>query len=650
VVAGEKGESAPTIREREHAYKGGRATFATPCYDLVLDAATGGLVTSPPVSVPRLVGSRPAFAALVASLALLGAASALAIPTRNLQLVAQFNHFPPLPGSTGYASCWHYVHGDGREYAVIGTRRGIAIYNVTNPFGAYLVDSIVGPASTWREMKSYRNWIYVVTEATGTGAGLQIVRMTDPENPVLAATYTTTFRTAHTVTIDTTRALLFANGTRNMSGTAAGMRILSLANPEAPLEVGRWPTYSLPIQSEHYVHDAVVRGTTLYAASIYGAAMRVIDTANPTAPFETSSFSYSDAHYPHNSWPDASGQYLYVTDETSGMPLSVFDISSYATPLKLPVYEWTANAQAIVHNAHVRGDELWIAHYTEGAWGLDATDPRHPAPFAFGDTYAGPTGGFNGCWGIDPYLPSGLVIASDMQTGLYVFQVDRNYGRVTVEVVDGVDSSPMDSAMVYCTTSGDSAATPFWGDGKVAFAPSPGLHTIDVKRFGWTSTPQNVTVTQGSAQTIQIPMFRKPTSPFSGIVRSATTQAVLPASQVDLLYTSLHEHTSGAGAFQFEDVPDDFYRVAVRRPGSIPVTFDRRIGASFGEVQDFQLQPAAIHDDLSTGAGWSVTPLPGESHVQGSGKWTRVEPYGTTQGGPAGPGPASPAASRPLPS
>ena len=61
------------------------------------------------------------------------------IPRRNLDVVGHFNDFPPASGAR-YSSCWHYVHGDGREYAIIGHQRGIGIYNVTNPHAAYLVD------------------------------------------------------------------------------------------------------------------------------------------------------------------------------------------------------------------------------------------------------------------------------------------------------------------------------------------------------------------------------------------------------------------------------------------------------------------------------------------------------------------------------
>jgi hypothetical protein len=137
---------------------------------------------------------------------------AQAIPLRNLTLQSWRNDYAPAPGGTNYSSCWSYVHSDGREYAVIGVNGltastgGTAIYNVTDPANAYLVGFIPGPQSIWREMKSYRNWIYVVTEGfSGPNLGLQIIRMTNPEAPVLAATYMTNFYTSHTVSVDTTR-------------------------------------------------------------------------------------------------------------------------------------------------------------------------------------------------------------------------------------------------------------------------------------------------------------------------------------------------------------------------------------------------------------------------------------------------------------
>ncbi|HET7499119.1 MAG TPA: hypothetical protein VFM00_12540, partial [Candidatus Eisenbacteria bacterium] len=126
--------------------------------------------------------------------------------SRNVQLLAHVSNY------TRYSACTAYVAPDGREYAVLGTETGTSILNVTNPSAPYEVGFIPGLTSWWREMKQYRTWLYVSTEAIG--GGIQIIRMTDPEHPVLVNTYTTAFNREHTVTVDTTRALLILNGTR----------------------------------------------------------------------------------------------------------------------------------------------------------------------------------------------------------------------------------------------------------------------------------------------------------------------------------------------------------------------------------------------------------------------------------------------------
>src|SRR5262245_18756386 len=308
--------------------------------------------------------SRPrAAAASLVMLAVVAASPVAAITTRNVTLLANRNDYPPpAPYTVNYSACWGYVHGDGREYAIIGVGnsggfgpQGTAIYNVTDPASPHPVAFIPGPPSQWREMKSYRNWIYIVTEGTDPpNAGLQIVRMTDPEAPVLVGTYTTGFIRSHTVSVDTSRALLICNGTRAPNGLAAGMRILSLADPESPVELAVWPpqgVYTPGNPDTLYHHDSVPIGDRLYCASIYAGIMRVFDIADPAAPALIARWRYPGG-FSHNSWPDASCQVLYVTDEVNGQPLKIFDISNLAAPTLINTF--TPNPTAIVHNVHAK--------------------------------------------------------------------------------------------------------------------------------------------------------------------------------------------------------------------------------------------------------------------------------------------------------
>src|SRR5262252_1382669 len=486
-------------------------------------------------------------------LSLLPAASYAQVTTRNATLLAHVDEYGvPAPGQEwAYSACWSYVHANGSEYAVIGTSSGTAIYRVTNPSSPVKVGFIPGPPSIWREMKQYRSWMYVVSEGHGAGEGLQIIRMTNPQQPVLAATFTAngTLASAHTVSVDTTHALLVLNGSKSDAGNNSdypytGMRIFSLANPEAPVELGAWPP-SGPYTDPNYVHDAVIRDGRLYAAHIYSQSVEVLDLSNPTVPTSIASWTYPNAYYTHSSWPDASGHYLYVTDEHNGETLRVFDITDLSNPIL--VNGLSSNPVAIVHNAHVRGNELYLSNYTEGIRFLDLTDPVHPAEFGWADSYPGPSGGYGGVWEVCPFFPSGIVIASDMETGLYVYRPVRNYGLVKVSVKDEL-GQPLSGVRVRLTTQGDSLITP--ADGVVQFAPSPGAHQVTVDRFGYGRATGSCTVTAGASTNLALTLTQQPVTSFAGAVRDQATGAVLEGAEVDLDYTSLGSLSDASGAYQ----------------------------------------------------------------------------------------------------
>lgn len=541
--------------------------------------------------------------------------------TRNLDLKAHFDSYAIL-NNWGYSACWSYIHPDGREYAVIGTNGGTAIYNVTNPAASYFVSFIPGRTSLWREMKQYRNWMYVVTEAppgAGPAAGVQIIRMTDPENPVLVTTYAPpSFQTSHTVAVDTTRGILICNGTRQWvgsSGYASGMRFLSLANPEAPVEIGWWPGGAIPVAQSNYIHDSVPIGNRLYGSSIYVGIERVFDFTTPSAPVLTNSWTYPGA-FSHNSWPDATGSILYVTDETNGEPLKIFDISNVMAPVLANAI--TSNPQAIVHNAHVLGNELYLSNYTEGIRILDIADPAHPAEFAFADSYAGPSGGYNGVWEVCPYFPSGTVIASDMNSGLYVYRPVRNYGIVRAKVVDQATGDPLSGVTIYLSGT-DSLTTT--ADGIAQFAPNPGAYSVSARKFGYQTSVVNGAISFGGQRDTVV--IEIPTVDLNGTVTDAVTHLPLDDSEVHL-EGATGAHANGAGAFTISDVPYDTYEIEAHAPGHISSLIEAPVDTD--PTVDFQLVPAHTWDNLETNTGWTIGAI-GDNAT--SGLWQRVEPFGT---------------------
>ena len=77
-----------------------------------------------------------------------------------------------------YNDIWGYTAPDGREYAIIGTTSGTYFYNATDPTAPFEVGYFSGPTSTWRDMKTWDHYAYIVTEG---GGGMQIIDLANPE-------------------------------------------------------------------------------------------------------------------------------------------------------------------------------------------------------------------------------------------------------------------------------------------------------------------------------------------------------------------------------------------------------------------------------------------------------------------------------------
>ncbi len=535
---------------------------------------------------------------------LLTPSSVLAQANRNVTLLAHLNQH------LGYSACWTYVHPDGREYAVLGTTDGTSIVNVTNPAASYEVAFIPGLSSPWREMKQYRTYVYVSTEATG--GGIQVIDMADPENPQLVGTYTNGFNHAHTLEVDSTRALLYCNGTR-LNSTQTGMRVLSLADPVNPIEVGAY--------TADYVHDCHPRGDTLFASCITSATLRVLNVANPGSVSEITSWTYPSART-HSGETSRDGKYLYVCDETNYGTMKVFDIHDlFAHP---QILEVTVNPLAIVHNIHVKADTGFVAYYTEGVRLFDLSDPALPAEFGYYDTYGGFSGGYHGVWEVAPHFPSGTFLSSDISSGLYVFRSNPNYGIVKLRVVDQA-SSPLSGADITAVGEVDSTRTQASGMARLALAP--GMHTLRVKRFGYKTSTSSVSVAKGAHDSVSVILPAEPLATVSGVVRREADSAALEGTSLELLGTPLQTSTNSIGAYALSGVPGGSYSLTCDRPGYVPVTRLTTVQPGISRTADFTLRRAAWYDSSDTDKGWSLS-APGDDAV--AGLWERADPVGTS--------------------
>lgn len=320
---------------------------------------------------------------------------------------------------TRYSACWGWVSPDGREYAFIATYTGTSIIDLNvSPIReiAFVPGNTAGYC--YREFKTYKNYAYAVSEG---GRGVQILdlsRLPDTSGLLVREfNYTSGSKTvtySHTVTL--ADGYLYLNGSANWS--PGGVVIFSLRNdPTNPQYVGQY--------EPEYIHDSYVRNDTMYGAAIYsGGGLHVVDVRNKTNPQLIKKISYAGSGT-HHAWAAINGRYALTTDEIGSTvsSLKIWDMQNLGSgPPYTPIASYTANPARKIHNVHGRGNYAYISHYSEGMRVVDVHNPANPVEVGFYDTFPGtpPPTGYDGCWGVYPYFPSGRWIGSDMQTGLYL--------------------------------------------------------------------------------------------------------------------------------------------------------------------------------------------------------------------------------------
>lgn len=340
--------------------------------------------------------------------------------------------------------CWGWTSPLGREYALMGLSNGTAFVDVSDPGSPEIRNVVPGLSSLWRDVKTYQNYAYVVTEAEG--GNLQVIDMSDLDAGGEATLVNTvsgpgTSRT-HNVAIDTDSGFLYRSG-----GSGEGIRIYDLADPGNPTWVATWST--------KYVHDLQVatydsgpfagRQLAYLCGGFNGGfvetgvtVLDVTDKSNLTVISET---SWPSSAYSHQGWLNEDRTRLYVNDELDegdfGIPttIHVLDVSD---PSNISYEGGFTNGNAAVgHNLYIKGDRLYAAHYRSGVRVFDLTsDPLAPEEIAYFDTFPGSDEAFfNGAWNVYPFFESGNILISDLERGLFI--VDLQEPRVAVSYPDG---------------------------------------------------------------------------------------------------------------------------------------------------------------------------------------------------------------------
>ena len=301
------------------------------------------------------------------------------------------------------------------EYALVGLNDGFSCVNVSNPSNPIEEFYIADLNSTWRDIKTWGNYAYVTTEAH---AGLLIVDLTDMTgnthwhvshftNPTTGASVT--FTAAHNLYIDENGiCYIFGASSNSGSNPSDGAIFLDVAsNAINPIYLGEW--------DEEYIHDAMVRGDTMYAGCINTGDLYIIDVSNKSNPVTIGTHQTPNA-FTHNAWVSDDGNYVFTTDEKPDSYIGSYDISDMSNIQEVDRIQSNPESNSIPHNTHVDGNFLVTSWYRDGTTVHDISNPHNLVQVAYYDSYSGSGSGFDGCWGTFPFLPSGIIISSDINS------------------------------------------------------------------------------------------------------------------------------------------------------------------------------------------------------------------------------------------
>jgi choice-of-anchor B domain-containing protein len=469
------------------------------------------------------------------------------------------------PGQT-LANIWGYDYR-GKEYALVGAAQGLVIVDITNPDAPQQIVQIPGPNNLWKEIKTYQHYAYVTSEG---GQGIQVVDLSKLPSPTLQSHFYTgdgaiagQLNTIHALHIDETKGFLYAWGGGLFGG---GAKVFDLkADPYNPKYVGKYDQLG-------YIHDGYVDNDTMYSCHIYAGQFAIVNMANKAAPELINTQTTPDA-FPHNTWLTDDRRTILATDEKNNSFLSSWDVSDPTDVKFLDKIQSNPGTNSIVHNTYAKGHWAVTSWYKDGFTIVDITRPDNLIQVGNYDTYTGSGSGFEGCWGVYPYFPSGNIIASNIGAPGELFIISPNYVRACYlegKITDGITGANLPGAQIQVVGTTPllqevSAINGLYKTGQEA----EGYYKVRVTKAGYQDFETYIHFQHGELILLDVALFPNSSVNLTGtVINHSDGQPV--ANATVWLYGAtapVSQVTDGMGLFNFNNIKAGIYNISAGAPG-----------------------------------------------------------------------------------
>jgi choice-of-anchor B domain-containing protein len=338
-------------------------------------------------------------------------------------------------GANSGNDCWGWTDlSSGKEYALMGLNTGTSFIDISDLEFPRIVGFL--PAHTtnsiWRDIKTYGNYAFIVSEAPGHGmqvfdlTKLVYISANQPPQTFTPDAHYNGFGDAHNIVINDTQGYAYAFGTSTYSG---GPHFIDISNPLNPSAAGGYG-------EDAYSHDAQVvtyngpdtdyTGKEILIGSNENEVV-IVDVTDKINPTQIATINYPNIEYTHQGWFTEDQSYFILGDELDEHNFGgntrniMFDFTDLDAPsIHMNYYGPTT---AIDHNGYVIGDDYYLANYSAGIRIIDITNISNEtmAEIGYFDTYpSNDNASFNEVWSVYPYFSSGNIIISDRNSGFYI--------------------------------------------------------------------------------------------------------------------------------------------------------------------------------------------------------------------------------------
>ena len=359
-------------------------------------------------------------------------------PCNDYDLLSHFSNTVIAGSGTEGNDSWGWTDTDTqKEYALMGTNKGITFIDISNPISPIILGTLLTSTvnSSWRDVKVYNNHAFIVSEASNHGMQVfDLKRLKNVNNPPLnftADTHFTGFGSAHNIVINEESGYAYIVGARRSSTYKGGPIFINIKNPTNPVIEGGF-------SEGGYSHDAQVityngpdsdyTGKEILIGSNENEVV-IADVSAKNNPVIISKISYSNVRYAHQGWFTDDLKYFILGDELDEFRIGnntktiIFDFTDLDNPAHH--FDYFGATAAIDHNGYVKDNIYYQASYTAGARMIDVSNINNKSigEVGFFDTYPNNNNtAFHGVWNVYPYFPSGNIIISDIDNGFFVIK------------------------------------------------------------------------------------------------------------------------------------------------------------------------------------------------------------------------------------